>query len=86
MIHQATSKVPEPGTLLRRKEAADYIRERFAVPCSRQTLAKYAVAGTGPAYRMAGRFPIYATEDLDRWAAERFSRLMRSTSDARSAK
>jgi hypothetical protein len=70
------------GRLLRRADAAAYIRERFAIPCSRQTLAKYAVTGEGPMYRLAGRFPIYVAQDLDAWALSRLSAPVRSTSAA----
>ena len=70
------------GRLLRRAEAAAYIRDRFAIPCSRQTLAKYAVTGEGPVYRMARRFPLYSLDDLDQWALARLSGPVRSTCEA----
>ncbi len=53
---------------LRRKHAAEYVRTEWGLPCACQTLAKLAVVGGGPVYRKAGRYPLYRTEDLDRWA------------------
>jgi len=72
-----------PIRLLRRVDAAAYISVQYAIPCSRQTLTKYAVAGTGPLYRVAGRFPVYSTADLDAWALSRLSGPIRSTSEGR---
>ncbi|WP_421761331.1 hypothetical protein [Devosia sp.] len=34
----------------------------------------------GPVYRKAGRFPIYAPDDLDTWAQRRIGAPRRSTS------
>ena len=39
----------------------------WGVPCSRQTLAKWATIGGGPLFRKAGRFPLYEVSDLDAW-------------------
>jgi hypothetical protein len=66
---------------MRRAEAARYILENHGIPCSPATLAKYACIGGGPAFRKAGKFPIYSREDLDAWAKRRLGKLMRSTSD-----
>jgi hypothetical protein len=65
---------------LRRSDAAIYIRTTYGFPCSRQWLAKLAVIGGGPVYRKAGRFPIYSTIDLDKWANSRIGALRHSTS------
>jgi hypothetical protein len=46
------------------------------------TLAKLAVVGGGPLFHRAGRIPLYAVEELDRYARERLGKAMRSTSDA----
>lgn len=67
--------------LLRRDEAAAHIRQHWGQPCSRGLLAKLAVTGGGPLYRLAGRFPMYAIEDLDAWAQSRISAPKRSTAD-----
>ena len=66
---------------LRRAEAANYIHLTFGFPCSRQWLAKLAVIGGGPVFHKAGRTPIYASPDLDRWALARLGRTRKSTSD-----
>jgi hypothetical protein len=68
--------------LMRRADAARYIRETYGIPCVGQTLAKYAcTTGAGPAFRKAGKFPIYSRDDLDAWAQQRLGRLVRSTSE-----
>ena len=64
----------------RRAAAAHYITETWGQPCSPKWLAKLAVTGGGPIYRKAGRFPIYAIEDLDSWAESRIGAPRRSTS------
>jgi len=64
----------------RRAAAAQYVRETWAMPCSSRWLAKLAVVGGGPIYRKAGRFPLYAIEDLDAWAQSRIGGPRRSTS------
>lgn len=64
-----------------RAEAVRYIREMHGIPCAPTTLAKYACVGGGPAFRKAGKFPIYAREDLDAWASGRLSKPVRSTSE-----
>lgn len=66
---------------MRRVDAAQYIREHHGIPCSLATLAKYACIGGGPAFRKAGKFPIYARDDLDAWAKQRLGKLVRSTSE-----
>ena len=66
---------------MRRADAARYIREAHGIPCAPTTLAKYAVLGGGPAFRKAGKFPIYSRDDLDAWAERRLSKLVRSTSE-----
>ena len=68
-----------PACLLRRADAAEYVRTRYGFPCSKQWLAKLATTGGGPAYRKAGKFPVYAVEDLDTWAQARLSAPMRAT-------
>ena len=60
--------------LLRRKAAAEYIRDIHGQPCAAKTLAKLASVGGGPAFRKAGKYPIYAPDDLDEWALARLSR------------
>jgi hypothetical protein len=66
---------------MRRADAARYIREYHGIPCSLATLAKYACIGGGPAFRKAGKFPIYSRDDLDAWASQRLGALVHSTSE-----
>jgi len=65
---------------MRRADAARYIRETYAFPCVPTTLAKYACLGGGPAFRKAGKFPIYSRDDLDAWAKQRLGEVVPSTS------
>jgi hypothetical protein len=66
---------------MRRADAARYIRETYGIPCVATTLAKYACDGCGPAFRKAGKFPIYLRDDLDAWANRRLGRRVYSTSE-----
>ena len=70
----------DPLSKMRRADAARYIREAHAIPCSPATLAKYACLGGGPAFRKAGKFPIYSRDDLDAWAQQRLGNLVLPTS------
>ena len=70
--------------LLRRTEAAQYVTNKFGIPCSPKTLAKLAcVSSEGPPFRLAGRFPLYPTDGLDAWAQSKIGPLVRSTSEVR---
>jgi hypothetical protein len=60
----------DPDALMTRAQAAEAL-SRAGFPTSRATLAKLAVAGTGPAYRLYGRRPLYAKCDLFDWAQRR---------------
>ena len=70
---------------LRRDSAADYVKRRWGLACSRGSLAKLAVAGGGPLFRSAGRFPLYTEDDLDAWAKARIGAPKRAKSDVPSA-
>jgi hypothetical protein len=75
-----------PGRLLRRTEAAEYVTETYGIPCSPKTLAKLAcVSSDGPPFRLAGRFPLYPISGLDAWARSKIGPLVHSTSEARTA-
>jgi len=82
-----TTKMPDNSQttadihFLRRADAAAYVTENYAFPCSRQWLAKLAVVGGGPVFRKAGRYPIYQRADLDSWAQSRIGPAQSSTSD-----
>lgn len=69
-IVQYSPDTPAPA-YLRRVEAARYIRAKYNFPCSPRWLAKLVVVGGGPAYRKAGRTPLYTVDDLDTWARQR---------------
>jgi hypothetical protein len=69
--------------LLRRCQAAAYVRANWGIPCAARTLAKLMTVGGGPLVRKAGRIPLYEKGDLDAWAASKLSRKVRSTSDIR---
>ena len=66
---------------LRRKAAAEYLREQWGVPCTEKTLAKLACIGGGPVYRRFGRIPLYAAADLDEFAQAKLGKPVRSTSE-----
>jgi hypothetical protein len=72
--------------MLRRVEAAQYVRDTHNIPCSPKTLAKLAcVSSEGPPFRLAGRFPLYPVSGLDAWARAKIGPLVRSTSEAQNA-
>jgi hypothetical protein len=69
--------------LLRRVGAAKYLAETYGINISPKTLAKWAcVSSDGPAFRKAGRIPLYPVSSLDSWAQSRLGPLVRSTSEA----
>ncbi|MGZ2477957.1 hypothetical protein [Sinorhizobium medicae] len=65
---------------LRRSEVPAYLLDKHGIPIALATLNKLATVGGGPAMRYAGRIPLYDVEDLDRWAANRLSQPVTSTS------
>ncbi len=66
---------------LRRSEASAYLKERYGIDRKPSTLAKLAVIGGSPPFRHAGRFPLYAPDDLDSWALSILTPKKSSTSD-----
>jgi hypothetical protein len=64
-----------------RRDAADYLTEKFGAPISEGTLAKLAVRGGGPPYRMAGHVAIYEQDDLDAFGNARMGPKVLSSSD-----
>lgn len=66
---------------MRRREASQYLQEEHGVRLAHSTLAKLAVLGGGPAFRLDGRFPLYDRETLDAYASARLGPLLQSTSD-----
>jgi hypothetical protein len=67
--------------MLRRREAAKYLRETWGIPCAEKTLAKIAVIGGGPPFVRFGRVPLYDAETLDIWVRSKLSRQFKSTSE-----
>jgi hypothetical protein len=65
--------------LLNRKRAALYLETVYGARCSASTMAKMAVAGTGPGFRCMGRFPVYNPADLDAWAKAKLGPVVHST-------
>jgi hypothetical protein len=68
LARTSTRRIP-----LRRKAAADYIRDIHGQSVAARTLARLASQGGGPAFRKAGKFPLYDPDDLDAWALARLS-------------
>jgi len=69
---------------LTRRQAADYLLEKFGKPGSvtPSTLAKLAVIGGGPLMRRFGRKVGYLSRDLDAWGLSRLTGPCKNTSDA----
>lgn len=65
---------------LRRKNAAEYLKEKYGFG-SERTLAKLACLGGGPAFRKAGSIVLYEQEKLDEWALAHIGPSQLSTSD-----
>lgn len=65
---------------LRRSEVPTYLLDKHGIPVALATLNKLASIGGGPAMQYSGRIPLYHVDDLDRWASERLSQPVSSTS------
>ncbi|MGE7367878.1 hypothetical protein ACQKKX_02255 [Neorhizobium sp. NPDC001467] len=65
---------------LRRADVPAYLMQKHGIPIAVNTLNKMATVGGGPAMRYAGRIPLYDVTDLDKWAEERLSGPVTSTS------
>jgi hypothetical protein len=63
-----------------RVEAAKYITDHW-FPCSPKTLAKLAVIGGGPAFRKAGRVPLYSTSACDDYGKSKIGPIVHSTAE-----
>ena len=72
--------------LFLRPEAARYLSETWRISHSVATLAKLAVAGSGPEFRKAGRTPLYPQDGLDAYAQSKMSRRVRSASELTTSK
>jgi hypothetical protein len=63
--------------LLRRADAAAYVRDVHNVPCAEATLATLACTGKGPTIKYVGRWPMYSEAALDAWIEARSSDTLR---------
>jgi hypothetical protein len=77
---EATIVATPPRRDMTRCEAAQYTTDHW-FPCSPKTLAKLAVIGGGPAFRKAGRVPLYNEASVDAWAASKIGPLVHSTTE-----
>jgi hypothetical protein len=66
---------------LNRREASDYLLNKYGIRRSPGTLAKLACVGGGPAFRKANRAVIYEPAALDAFAGQIMSPPKRSTSE-----
>jgi hypothetical protein len=73
-------EISERPPRLRRSDVPGYLMQKHGIPIAVTTLNKMATVGGGPPMRYAGRIPLYDIEDLDRWASERLSAPVGSTS------
>ncbi len=64
-----------------RAEAAEYVRNQYGIPLSKNTLQKFVTVGGGPAYRVFGRNAVYRGADLDAWVAHKLSAPRHSSSN-----
>jgi hypothetical protein len=69
---------------LYRREAADYLHTRHGLEISAEHLARLAVAGGGPRFRLLAGRPsraVYTEPDLDSWAMTYIGPLVARVSD-----
>ena len=71
------------GRRHRRREASEYLREKWNLDSSEGSLANHACKGTGPEYRLIGGLAHYEEPALDSWAISRISPPIRKASEAR---
>jgi hypothetical protein len=57
------------------------LAERWGLRYSPTTLANMARKGTGPVYRLRGKFAVYKETDLDAWGQLRIGGLRRKASE-----
>ena len=70
-----------PRRLLRRTEAAKYLRDEYGIPCEASSLRTMAHTGRGPKFQKYSRFPMYDVPDLDAYAQSKLSPKVNSTSE-----
>jgi hypothetical protein len=64
-----------------RPAASEYLAQKWGLQYTPATLANMAAKGTGPVYRLRGRYARYRDQDLDAWARPRISGLRSKASD-----
>jgi hypothetical protein len=69
---------------LTRGEVSERCKSR-GLPIAKQTLAKLAVTGGGPAFRKFGSRVVYTPADVDAWIEQRLTRPCKSTSEVQIA-
>ena len=67
----------------RRREASQYLKDRWGLDYKPNTLAKLACIGGGPTIEYAGKFPTHTERDLDKWAKAKISPPVANTSERR---
>lgn len=63
------------------REASQYLRDEWGVQISAGHLKNLAQTGEGPLFEKDGRFRTYQPKNLDVYAEDRLSPLVRSTSE-----
>jgi hypothetical protein len=64
---------------MRRADASRYLEIEHGIRLAVQTLARLAVEGCGPPYRLYSRMPLYERAALDEWAESRLTPAAAST-------
>jgi hypothetical protein len=70
-----------PAVFYRRKEAAQFLQDKYRQSVSDGLLAKLACKGGGPLFRKIGGDAIYEEDDLHRWAKGRIGPKFHSTAE-----
>ncbi len=78
-----TETTEKPPIYLDPNKASLYLEAKYGARCSKSTLAKWRVSGTGPAFRYLGPHVVYTPEDLDIFAQSRLSEKVHSTAGRR---
>lgn len=73
--------MPVKTPRLSRREASQYLKDQWGIRLSEGHLKNLAQTGDGPPFEKDGRFAVYQPENLDTYASERLSPLVRSTSE-----
>ena len=72
------------AAFLRERAASEYLKSQYGHGAAK-TLAKLRCIGGGPEFHKAGRVVVYTREALDKWATDKLSRPLRSTSEMATA-